>query len=215
MNNPADLARSVASQLDTTQWQAANNSGPIRVFSSTELPTPVRGYRTVSEPKADARSVAEFLGTRMLDAFAVLNERFAFAETLVESPWIVRTGFTMPPGFKSREFVHSVVRHIDNGVHFVMYGVVDETDLPAPRDGFIRCPMYLSGQRITPLREFGCRVEHLMIYELGGLVPRWAQNSIFHRGHVDAYVKEWSRLLEHFDNGGAHAAPSLPRTHAR
>lgn len=86
MTSTATLARSVATQLDDTAWVPARTRGPVRVYSSTELPAPVRGYRTVSEPSADARAVAEFLGTRMLDAFAVLNERFAFAETLVDSP---------------------------------------------------------------------------------------------------------------------------------
>jgi len=198
MNAPADSARLVAEQLDTTPWQPAGVAGPVQVFSSTKLPARVRGYRTVSEPACNADDVAAFLGAQMLDAFAVLNDRFAFAETLVQEPWIVRTGFTMPTGFRSREFVHSVVRHSDGDVHFVIYGVVDDAELPPPRPGFIRCPMHLSGQRITPLDDGRCRVEHLMTYELGGLVPHWAQNSVFHRGHVDAYVKEWSRLLTHF-----------------
>ncbi len=210
MNAAGVLADSVATQLDETPWIEARTTGAVRVYSSTELPAPVRGYRTVCEPGADARSVADFLGTRMLDAFAVLNRRFAFAETLIETPWTVRTGFTMPPGFRRREFVHSVVRHEHQGVHFVIYGPVDESGLPAPREGFIRCPMYLSGQRITPLSARRCRVEHLMIYELGGLVPRWAQNTIFHAGHVDAYVDEWSRLLLHFADGDTLSAPTTP-----
>ena len=36
-----------------------------------------------------------------------------------------------------------------------------------------------------------------MTYDLVGAVPSWAQNALFHKGHVDAYAEEWVAAMAH------------------
>lgn len=196
-----DLALEVIRQLDETRWIAGYADENVQIYSSRELPAPVIGYRTVTEHVASLDDLSQFLGAEFLTAFSTLNARFAFGETLLAEPLVVRTGFTMPAPFRGREFVHSLVDlRVTPDCHVVAYGPVDESPLPPARDGFLRCVMYPSGQRILRLDNGRTRVEHLMTYELAGAVPRWAQNTLFHKGHLGAYRDEWTRLVRHFSN---------------
>lgn len=193
-----ELATLVVEQLDRPGWRTELERDGVRVCSSRTLPAPVVGYRTQTEHDASAESLVAFLGAGLFGAFERLNARYAFGEVLNETPLVVRTGFTMPPGLQHREFVHSLsVTPMQEGVWVVGYDAVEEGALPQARPGFLRCPMYPSGQRIRALGPTRCRVEHLMVYELGGGVPTWAQNRLFHRGHVKAYRDEWSALIAH------------------
>jgi hypothetical protein len=143
--------------------------------------------------------MAAFLGEGLIDAFSVLNNRFAFGDVLRDTPLVVRTGFTMPSGMADREFVHGLAQaDYADGTTVIAYIPVEDDGLAQPKEGFLRCTIYPSGQRITALDPARCRVEHLMTYELGGRVPRWAQNTLFHGGHLRAYRDEWSALVRHF-----------------
>jgi hypothetical protein len=195
-----ELAHEVVRQLDTTDWQEGLISPQVQVYYSRELPAPVVGYRTVTEHDARPEELFGFLGTDMLEAFSKLNRRFLFAEQLQAEPRVVRTGFSMPPGFSSREFLHLLVcTQLDERVWVVAYGPVgDESLFPVVRNGFIRCPMYPSGQRITVTGGGRTRVEHLMVYELGGWISHRLQNSVFHAGHLRAYHDEWLGLVQRF-----------------
>lgn len=203
------LALEVVRLLDTAPWTEGYRDDTVTVSSSDGLGAPVVGYRTVTEPAAPIETLAAFLGPGLIDAFSKLNARFAFGETLVASPWVVRTGFSMPTGFAPREFVHSMAcEWLGADVHVIAYGPVDESALPKPRAGYIRCPIWPSGQRLTRLGPNATRVEHLMTYALDGSVPRWAQNRFFHRGHLGAYRDEWTRLVRHMAAAGATAGVS-------
>jgi hypothetical protein len=196
------LAHEVVRLLDATPWRLGLQNDDVRVEFSDALPAPVVGYRTTTEHDVSIETLAAFLGDGLLDAFSKLNALYAFGEVLQEHPKVVRTGFFMPKGFSGREFVHALESHrLSDDCHVVAYGAVDESALPAPRPGFIRCPIYPSGQRISRLPNGRTRVEHLMTYELVGWVPRWAQNTLFHRGHLGAYRDEWTRLVRHFAPG--------------
>lgn len=203
---PASCAAELVRQLDTIAWTPGLDDGAVQVFFSDHTGAGVRGYRTVTHHDASLEVVAAFLGHGILSAFKTLNARFAFGETLVDDPWIVRTGFTMPTGFSSREFVHALIEHrLDAHTHIVAYMPVDESGLPAPRDGFLRCPIFPSGQRITQLDDGRTRVEHVMTYWLGGRIGPWVQTHVFHRGHLGAYQQEWTRMVEHFAKAVGHA----------
>lgn len=194
------LACEVVRQLDTTDWQKGRVSPQVQVYFSRVLPAPVVGYRTVTEHDARPEELFAFLGAHMLGAFSQLNKRFVFAEQLQTGPDVVRTGFSMPPGFSSREFLHALVcTRLDERTWVVAYGPVgDESPYPAARDGFIRCAMYPSGQRISIIDNRRTRVEHLMVYELGGWISHRLQNSAFHAGHLRAYHDEWLGLVQRF-----------------
>jgi hypothetical protein len=194
-----ELVRTIFEQLDDPGWRLDRRTPEVAVYSHRGLPAPVVGYRTVTEHDADLSALAGFLGAGLFDAFRTLNARFAFGEVLRDAPRVVRTGFTMPPGFAGREFVHLLHEaSVGDDVRVVAYDAVDESDLPPPHEGFLRCPMHPSGQRLTRLATGRVRVEHLMVYELAGCVPAWAQNILFHRGHIGAYAAEWQALVSHF-----------------
>lgn len=213
---PAELAATIVGQLHGPGWKLDHQDESVAVYSNRQLGAPVTGYRTVTHHDLSVSTLADFLGDGLLEAFALLNARFAFGEDLTfpvragprpgpdrlaeddlpSAPRIVRTGFTMPLGFQSREFVHLLVRHpIGDDCEVIGYAPVPDEGLPPPRPGFLRCPIYPSGQRIQRLPDGRTRVEHLMTYALGGGVPHWAQNALFHRGHVGAYRDEWTRLV--------------------
>lgn len=193
---PAELAATIVGQLHGPGWKLDHQDESVAVYSNRQLGAPVTGYRTVTHHDLSVSTLADFLGDGLLEAFALLNARFAFGEDLQSNPRIVRTGFTMPLGFQSREFVHLLVRHpIGDDCEVIGYAPVPDEGLPPPRPGFLRCPIYPSGQRIQRLPDGRTRVEHLMTYALGGGVPHWAQNALFHRGHVGAYRDEWTRLV--------------------
>ena len=192
------LAQTISSRLDDGPWNLELEADSLRVYSARVDYAPVVAYRTWTEHAAPAEALVAFLGAGLFDAFALLNARYAFGEVLRDDPLVVRTGFTMPPGMANREFVHTLsVTPLGEGGWVVGYDAADEAGLPPARPGYVRCPMYPSGQRIRALGERRACVEHLMVYELSGRVPRWAQNRLFHRGHVQAYRDEWSALVAH------------------
>jgi hypothetical protein len=192
----AALTTAVLERLALPGWSCASDRDGVAVWVHRALPDPVVGYRTVTEHPVSAEAMASFLGERLLGAFSRMNARFAFGDVLATAPLVVRTGFSMPFGFAPREFVHRLaVTPVDDEVTVVAYGPADEDGLAAPRPGYLRCPIYPSGQRITALAPHRCRVEHLMTYALAGRVPIWAQNAWFHRGHVQAYHAEWHALV--------------------
>jgi hypothetical protein len=79
-----------------------------------------------------------------------------------------------------------------------MYHSVNDKDLPPVKNGFLRCPTYLSGQRITTLPNQKVRVEHMMVYELAGNISKKIQNKYFKKGHIQAYIREWQKLVDKF-----------------
>lgn len=183
-------------QIESTSWRVGLATPSLTVWYGRPKGCPVVTYRTVTEVDQTMDVVFDFFGPRMLDAFSVLNRRFAFAETLSADPWIVRTGFSMPAPFTSREFLHEVAaeRHSDILATVCYVPVAHESAFPAPRQGYIRCPIYLSGQRIRRLPDGRVRIEHTMGYRLAGNVPTTVQNTVFHKGHLQAYFDEWNGL---------------------
>lgn len=193
---PPHLAAEVDRQLELPGWQKGLEAPDVAVWFHRALPAPVIGYRTVTEHAVPSDALVAYLGPNLLGAFSQLNERYAFGDVLCEEPHIVRTGFSMPFPLADREFVHHlVVEELRPGVTIVAYGPADETELASPREGYVRCPIYPSGQRITDLGDGRTRVEHLMTYELGGRISARVQNALFHRGHLGAYRDEWRALV--------------------
>lgn len=115
---------------------------------------------------------------------------------------LVRTGFALPWPLQDREFLHYVTTHRAPDTQArdaatIAYASVDSgPGVPAPWPGALRCPMQPSGQLITDLGRGRIRLQHCMTYDLVGSIPTWAQNLMFHRGHVDAYVTEWAAAMD-------------------
>ena len=92
------------------------------------------------------------------------------------------------------------VKRRDERTAFIVYHSIPDNELPPVKDGFVRCPTYLSGQRITTMDDGRVRVEHMMVYGLSGSIGTWVQNKLFHKGHIKAYLGEWQKLVDHYRN---------------
>ncbi|MFO8071429.1 MAG: START domain-containing protein [Polyangia bacterium] len=202
--DPAAIVDAVDSQLDGAHWKLAIGKDGVAVYTSTALPCPFTGFKTVTEHSASLDDLTAFLGDGILGAFSQMNRRYVFGED-IPAPGssklrVVRTGFSMPAGMSSREFLHLLhVALRGPERRFVVYHSVDDPELPARRPGFVRCPVYPSGQRLTRLASGRIRVEHLMVYDLAGSVSPWVQNTLLRRGHAATYHAEWLSLVELFE----------------
>jgi hypothetical protein len=192
--------------LDEAPWRLERARGGVAVYSSAGLGCPFVGFKTVTEHEASVGELARYLGEGLLQAMAEMNDRYAGGEVLRElgagpnhRASVVRTAFRMPKGMAGREFVHLLYERRRGPDEVVLaYLSVDDEGLPPPARGFVRCPTYPSGQRIRAVASGRTRVEHLMVYDLAGLVPAWAQNTLFRAGHVAAYEREWRALVLRF-----------------
>jgi START domain len=198
--DPAELAATMDRQLDTAKWREHARCDGVTVYSASDLDCPFVGFRTVTEHRGiEPEAIVAYLGPGLLDAFAEMNAQYVDGQELrpadARGVSVVRTAFAMPGPLADREFVHALFTRREGGDRwFVGYLSVDDDDLGPVADGFVRCPIYPSGQRITRLPSGVVRVEHLMVYDLAGGIAPWVQNTVFHRGHVGAYLTEWRTL---------------------
>jgi hypothetical protein len=201
------LIGEIARRMDELPWRIERAGDGVRVYSSAALPCPFVGFKTVTEPRASVDDLVRFLGEGLQDAMAEMNDRYVGGELLLRldegtdhRASVVRTAFRMPPGMAGREFVHLLYeRRRGRDEAFLAYHSVDDDTLPPPREGFVRCPIYPSGQRLRASGGGRTRVAHLMVYDLAGRIPAWIQNTVFRAGHVGAYFHEWRGLVRHFD----------------
>ena len=197
-----DLVAEIVRQLDAGPWALESERDGVSVFSCDALPCPFVGFRTVTFHEADIEALFRFLGDGLLEAFSQMNDRYVEGseiKRLDERTRIVRTSFAMPLPLADREFVHLL--HLaapDPNTRIVAYGSADDPDLPPIQPGYVRCPIFPSGQRLLSMPDGRVRVEHLMVYDLAGSITPWLQNTLFFRGHVSAYHNEWIKLVERF-----------------
>ncbi|MFC1669950.1 START domain-containing protein [Spirochaetota bacterium] len=201
------LVKTIIDQLDSDHWKLELEKNGVTVFSSDKLNCPFIGFKTVTCHTAERKIMISFLGKNILKAMERMNHRYIdgeivrkIDETDVRISYIVRTAFTMPLFIKNREFMHLLhVEEVDKDTSIIAYHSVDDDFLPSPYSGFIRCPIYPSGQRITALGKGKVRVEHMMVYDLAGNISPWVQNKLFFPGHVRAYLREWQALIDIFN----------------
>jgi hypothetical protein len=212
--NREALVVEIARQMDEAPWRLERSRDGVTVYSSAELACPFVGFKTVTEPAASVDALVRFLGEGLQLAMAEMSDRYAGGEQILELDHgpehrasVVRTAFRMPPGMADREFVHMLYeRRRGPDEAFLAYHSVDDETLPPPARGFVRCPIYPSGQRFRAQGAGRTRVEHLMVYDLAGWISPWLQNTAFRAGHVRAYLHEWQNLVRHFaPAGGARA----------
>lgn len=200
--------------MDNTAWTSRRAADGVAVhsgypcFSVDEPPSRVEGFYiaaerddvTVEHGLAYFHDACHFADTanRMTTASGILRVDDA---RLAAYHAIVRTGFALPWPLQDREFLHSVATRRDTDPEgrdraLIVYASVSEAGLAPAWEGYLRCPMEASGQRVTALGNGRVRLEHCMTYTLGGWVPEWAQNHLFHRGHVGAYHQEWVAAMD-------------------
>lgn len=200
------LIAEIARQMDDVPWRLERSRDGVTVYSSADLACPFVGFKTVTEHAASVDALVAYLGEGLQQAMAEMNHLYVGGEqirALDAGPHhrasLVRTAFRMPPPLSDREFVHLLyeLRRTPEEA-FIAYLSVDDPGLPPPARGFLRCPIFPSGQRIRAIGGGRARVEHLMVYDLAGSIRPWMQNTLFRAGHVGAYLQEWRNLILHF-----------------
>ncbi len=194
-------------QLDELDWKQVGQKGDATVYWTNETDCPYDGFRTVTEHQVPAIDMVRYLGKGICTAMSEMNHMYTDGGTIKEIYdkgeedyyAVVKTCFKMPFPMQNREFLHSLyVKRRDENTAFIIYHSIFDEDLPPVKNGYLRCPTYLSGQRITTLENGNTRVEHMMVYGLAGRISPGIQNKIFKAGHVKAYLKEWQKLVDIF-----------------
>ncbi|HAP68967.1 MAG TPA: hypothetical protein DCR04_04465 [Flavobacteriales bacterium] len=203
MIDPKETISTIPKVLDEGAWHLESDTTDVKIYSKYGVcNSTVIGFKTITEHPVSALEVFELLKD-VNKAMELVNDQFIRGEVLESWPTdfdpqgnLVRTSFSMPWPFTNREFPHGQhTKKLDETTYIVGYTPIERGDIPV-QDGFIRCPMYISGQRITQLQNGACKVEHLMVYELGGSVSPKFQDGIMKAGHIGAYKAEWRKLRE-------------------
>lgn len=191
----------VPQELDHPEWVLEVDHTDIQVYARKGASqSEIIGFKTVTYHAVSVRTLFEFL-KNVCHAMEQINDMYLLGETLEEWPitedeqgTLVRTSFRMPFPFTNREFLHGLHAYqINNHTFIVGYTPAHEQDIPV-QPNYVRCPTYISGQRITQLDNGMTQVEHLMTYHLGGKVSDVMQDRWLKKAHVGAYVKEWRGL---------------------
>lgn len=189
------VLQTIPAELDAPGWTLHVDETDVRVYSRYGASgAPVRGFKTVSEHAVSARRMARFLSD-VAGAFQRTNPHFAEGGLLdpIGEMTVVRTAFALPFPMADRSFTHGVVTAQTGDVWLIGYVPLEDDEFE-PLAGYLHNPIHPSGQRITALGPGRCRVEHLMVYALGGRISHGFQDRWLLNAHVGAYVDEWRRL---------------------
>ena len=205
MLDPEYTIERIPQELDKEGWNLEYDKTYLRVYSlENASDSGLVGFKTVTEHLANPSDIVAFL-KEVCSAMEQMNDLYAEGGVLREWPspmdpqgQLVRTAFKMPFPMKNRSFVHGIhsVQTSEN-CWIVGYTPTEARDVPV-LSGYHRCGMYVSGQRITKLPSGLVRVEHLMVYALGGSIPTGIQDRFFKSSHVGAYIKEWRGMGRQF-----------------
>lgn len=201
MTSPDFSLKSIPKELDEDGWEIEYDNNHIQVYSKFNIfNSNILGFKTITEHAVAVDVVFELLKD-VCGAMHQINNRFLTGEIfdnwLTESGLegkIVRTSFQMPFPLSNREFLHGLHAKQENEQTFVVaYTPIESSEIPVQAN-FVRCPMNISGQRITLLESGLVRVEHLMIYHLGGAISSKIQDNWLKKANIGAYLKEWKNL---------------------
>lgn len=203
MIEPATTISTIPAVLDEDGWNLEFDATDIKISSKYGVcGSDIIGFKTVTEHPVSAKSAFDLLKD-VNRAMELVNDQFVLGEVLENWPvdfdedgTLVRTSFKMPWPFTDREFPHGLhSKQVNETTYVIGYTPIERDDIPV-QVGYVRCPMYISGQRITAVNDSVCRVEHLMVYELGGSVSKSFQDKVMKAGHVGAYKGEWRKLRD-------------------
>ena len=201
MITPAQTLQSIPKELDASDWQLEVDQVDIQVYSKFNASNSnIFGFKTVTEHPISETAVVVLLKD-VCGAMHSINELFVLGETL--RTWsvpidttgsLVRTSFQMPFPMVNREFLHGLhFQKVDAKTHLVAYTPIEDSSISVQAN-YVRCPMFISGQRIRSLSTGTIQVEHLMVYHLGGKISPYIQDHFLKKSHLGAYIKEWRNL---------------------
>lgn len=201
MITPAQTLQTIPQELDASDWQLEIDHVDIKIYSKPNVfNSNVIGFKTLTEHPIPLDTVVDLLKD-VCGAMHSINDLFVLGENLRtwsvpidDTGSLVRTSFQMPFPMANREFLHGLhSQKVDVDTHLVAYTPIEDTSIPV-QTNYVRCPMFISGQRIRSLSTGTVQVEHLMVYRLGGNISEYVQDHFLKKSHLGAYLKEWRNL---------------------
>ena len=201
MITPKQTLQTIPQELDASDWQLEVDGTDIQVYSKPNASdSNIIGFKTITEHPVSLHSIVDLLKD-VCGAMHRINDLFISGENI--RPWsvlidnkgsLVRTSFQMPFPMANREFLHGLhSQQIDSHTHLIAYTPIKDISIPVQAN-YVRCPMFISGQRIQSLSTGTIQVEHLMVYRLGGNISTSIQDHFLRKSHISAYIKEWRNL---------------------
>lgn len=201
MITPKQTLETIPQELDASGWQLEVDHKDVQVYSKKHASdADIIGFKTITEHPVSQDMVVHLLKD-VCGAMHQINDLFVLGENLDE--WsvpvdskgrLVRTSFQMPFPMLNREFLHGLhSTRVDENTYLIGYTPVENAVIPIQKS-YVRCPMFISGQRIQYLSTGSIKVEHLMVYRLGGKISTYVQDHLLKRSHIGAYIKEWRNL---------------------
>lgn len=198
---PAQTLQSIPQELDASGWQLEVDHIDIQVYSKSNASNSnILGFKTITEHPISQKAAVDLLKDvcgamhRINDLFVLGENLRAWSVPIDPTGSLVRTSFQMPFPMVNREFLHGLhVQEIDADTHLVAYTPIEDASISV-QPNYVRCPMFISGQRIRSLSKGTIQVEHLMVYRLGGKISNYVQDHFLKKSHIGAYIKEWRNL---------------------
>jgi hypothetical protein len=163
---------------------------------------PMRVYRGDIDLPASPAAVATLLADQMVERLGEWNKEFRDGQVVrvlrngpTDRAWLVQVRYATPMPLADREYLYWLRRHDRPDGIVITYQSVDEP-VPVPK-GAVRAILAGTVHRCvaTPT---GTRLEHLLIGDLGGLLPRWVQNEVLRGGVFTAQIRDALALRKLF-----------------
>lgn len=203
----AEAFRLCESTMDSTKWKLTKQQDDIKVFTAYSPACPVFTMVYSIEVEASLEEWAHFShNDAMLDKSAEWDKTFLEGQIL-EKMTIEHEGQQIP-GFylrwcfdagpmKARELLYvSLLKRITEKQIICCYFSIEDEARPCPSKYVRAFNWSPSFDRATDLGNGKLVIDHCMTTNLGGSLPNWVWNNLFHGAVASAYVKEAKHLRD-------------------
>lgn len=188
-------AQAIADLSAAAAWPVARQRPGVEVRSGIVPHAGMRGYVSRVALASPPARVATYLADTMVETLPEWNREFQRGEvrqTLWRRPndtaWLMQVEYATPAPLANREYVYGLRRRdLPTGEVRITYVSVDD-GLPVAR-GCVRATLTGTFHRALP-SAFGTTLDHLLLGELGGALPRWVQNRLLTGPILDANARD-------------------------
>ena len=208
-----DMQRAEVQALDALRvsagWRPRISEPGIRISTGMLPHAALRGYRSDVEFHAPAQALVMLIADQMVERLGEWNAEFVEGTrlaTLREYPgcidWLFHVWYRTPGPLANREYLYGVrKRTVSDSETCITYQSVVDATVPVRR-GYVRGQLLSTVHRVlaTPT---GCRVEHVLATDIGGLFPRWVQNHLLTGSLLQANLRDARRQRELFQTAAS------------
>jgi len=208
-----DMQRAELQALDALRvsegWPPRISEPGIRISTGMLPHAALRGYRSDVEFQAPAQALVMLIADQMVERLGEWNAEFVEGTrlaTLREHPgcidWLFHVWYRTPGPLANREYLYGVrKRTVRDTETCITYQSVVDAAVPVRR-GYVRGQLLSTVHRVlaTPT---GCRVEHVLATDIGGLFPRWVQNHLLTGSLLQANLRDARRQRELFQTAAS------------